>query len=444
LSNALLFELSPKNERLQGAIEAREILVKRALEYLDSLAQESGDDLPLQSELAAAYEKIGDLQGNPAKPNLSDFAGALLSYEKANGIRQNLQHTDENKVLLAENFRSLATVRYVLNDIKGSLQNNAKALEIQENLLLKEPESYDLQTAYLKTKYEIAETHSYNNQFDAAIPMLREIVTALERLDPFRVETRHSLAMAYAQLGNALSWNDEQPEAEIEMAKAVKIADTLIAETPNDTNLQIRVWKIYMLASGIYENIDNQVSLQFAQKALNAAEKAAASDAADVQAKQNLARTYSRIGQIHVLLNTLPEAVSNLEKSEEVLLKLVEREPSNPVYRRDLGNLYTRFGSVKQKRGDLQGALKAFQKSADYYETIVQTDEKNTFDRRNLAQSLISVGNIYLELSEKRKAKENFQRAMEILNLLKAQNALGEWDKKLFDEVQSGLQNCEK
>ncbi|MCY7345892.1 MAG: serine/threonine protein kinase, partial [Pyrinomonadaceae bacterium] len=69
LSNALLFELSPKIERLSGATEAREILVKRALEYLDSLARESEDDSQLQSELAVAYEKIGDLQGNPSNPN---------------------------------------------------------------------------------------------------------------------------------------------------------------------------------------------------------------------------------------------------------------------------------------------------------------------------------------------------------------------------------------
>ena len=440
LSNALLFELSPKIERLQGATEAREVLVKRALEYLDSLAHESQDDFGLQSELAAAYEKVGDLQGNPAKPNLSDFSGAISSYEKANAIRQSLPITTENQLLLAENLRGLANIRYAQNDIKSSLRDFAESVKIYENLLSRNPESYKLQIDYLRTKFEIAETYTYNNQYDEAVPMLREIAAALARLDSAQLETQRLTARAYSQLGNALSWDDQQSEAEVEMTKAVTIADRLAAEYPNDTNIQQSAYKVYMLASSIYENINDRVSLQFARRASNTAEKAVAADAADVQAKQNLAKSFSRVGIVSALLNQLPEAIVNLEKSEKVFLELLEREPTNRAYQHDLGTLYTRFGDAKQKQGDLQGSLKAFQKSADYYQMAFQTDEKNTLDRRNLAQSLKSVGNVYMQLSENRKAKENFQKALEILNQLKAQNALGDWDKKLFDEVQSGLQ----
>ncbi len=77
LSNALLFEIAPKFEHLQGATEARQVLLTQSLKYLDSLAGESGDDLALQGELAAAYEKVGDLQGNPTNPNLVALADAL-------------------------------------------------------------------------------------------------------------------------------------------------------------------------------------------------------------------------------------------------------------------------------------------------------------------------------------------------------------------------------
>ncbi|HTV03076.1 MAG TPA: serine/threonine-protein kinase, partial [Luteitalea sp.] len=56
LANALLFDIGPRVERLPGATDARQALLGRAVDYLDSLAAESSDDLTLAAELAAAYE----------------------------------------------------------------------------------------------------------------------------------------------------------------------------------------------------------------------------------------------------------------------------------------------------------------------------------------------------------------------------------------------------
>jgi tRNA A-37 threonylcarbamoyl transferase component Bud32 len=247
LSNALLSDIAPKIERLQGSTEARIALVNQSLKYLDSLANESTDDLQLQSELASAYEKIGDLQGNPAKPNLSDFAGAILSYEKASVIRKRLPKTTENERLRAENFRYLSTVRYIQNDVKGSLQDSDGALKIYENLLAEGNESFELRTAYLDTQLDNAQIYSMNNQHSEAVPLLRKAVASLEKLNQNQQETQRLLAKGYSFLGNALSWDSKQPEAEIEMAKAVKFAEALSGKYPDDANIQQLVWRVYVL-----------------------------------------------------------------------------------------------------------------------------------------------------------------------------------------------------
>jgi tetratricopeptide (TPR) repeat protein len=143
-------------------------------------------------------------------------------------------------------------------------------------------------------------------------------------------------------------------------------------------------------------------------------------------------------------LKRYPEAVSNLGKSEKIFLELVERDPTNRSYQHYLGILYTRFGDARQKQGDLQGSLKAFQKSAEYHERAFQEEERNLLDRRNMAQALKSVGFIYLKLGSKENAKENFQKALDILNQLKAQNALGDWDNKMLEEMQTALQKLQK
>ena len=47
-----------------------------ALEYFDGLAAEERSNLPLQRELAAAYEKLGTVLGRPFRSNLGDSAAA--------------------------------------------------------------------------------------------------------------------------------------------------------------------------------------------------------------------------------------------------------------------------------------------------------------------------------------------------------------------------------
>src|SRR3989442_15514691 len=69
-------------------------MVKDALEYLDSLANEASGDRTLQRELATAYQKIGDVQGNSNMANLGDTSGALASYRKSLAIRRLLAQSD--------------------------------------------------------------------------------------------------------------------------------------------------------------------------------------------------------------------------------------------------------------------------------------------------------------------------------------------------------------
>ena len=99
LANLFIFDYHDAIASLPGATPVRQRLVKDALEYLDSLSQEAGVDPALQRELAAAYLKIGNVQGGNlhtadgrpiAASNLGDTAGAVESYRKAAAIYQSL------------------------------------------------------------------------------------------------------------------------------------------------------------------------------------------------------------------------------------------------------------------------------------------------------------------------------------------------------------------
>ena len=91
LAHALVFELDDKIRDLPGSTAARELVVTRALEYLDRLAGEAGDDRDLGLELASAYMKIGNIQGDTLEPNLGRPDDGLANYHKAVAILDRLE-----------------------------------------------------------------------------------------------------------------------------------------------------------------------------------------------------------------------------------------------------------------------------------------------------------------------------------------------------------------
>ena len=139
LANSLIFEIHDSIRDLPGATKARELLVRRALEYLDSLSRERGDPA-LQSELAAAYERIGDVQGFTGAANLDDFDGAARSYAKALTIRETLAAAKPNdnslRNDLVQDYFKVALGLQNQGDFEGELQVLDKARPLMGSLSL--------------------------------------------------------------------------------------------------------------------------------------------------------------------------------------------------------------------------------------------------------------------------------------------------------------------
>ena len=83
LANSFMFEFHDAIAKLPGATPARELVVARALQYLDGLAAEQTNDPALTRELAESYLRVGDAQGLYYESNLGKIAEARASFEKA-------------------------------------------------------------------------------------------------------------------------------------------------------------------------------------------------------------------------------------------------------------------------------------------------------------------------------------------------------------------------
>src|SRR5204862_6686977 len=73
LAHSVLFDYDDAVKNLPGATVVRGRLVKDALAYLDSLNIEAASDPALQRELAAAYERVGDVRGEVYGASIGDM-----------------------------------------------------------------------------------------------------------------------------------------------------------------------------------------------------------------------------------------------------------------------------------------------------------------------------------------------------------------------------------
>ncbi len=94
LAREVIFNLQNQLAAIPGTTQVRKDLVTVAINYLDALAKDASADRALQGELAAAYLRVGSIQGSPETQNLGDLPAAMESYAKAERLAQTLVSQD--------------------------------------------------------------------------------------------------------------------------------------------------------------------------------------------------------------------------------------------------------------------------------------------------------------------------------------------------------------
>src|SRR5690606_38651023 len=112
---------------------ARATLVTRALEHMRRLDAQAGDDPVLQREIAAAYVRLGLVQGNPTGANLGDIAPARASFARALAIARALVARDPTdraaRRTLALAHEKLSDTDAWIGDLPQAVGHAHRALE---------------------------------------------------------------------------------------------------------------------------------------------------------------------------------------------------------------------------------------------------------------------------------------------------------------------------
>jgi non-specific serine/threonine protein kinase/serine/threonine-protein kinase len=359
LANSFLFEFHDAIAQLPGATEARRLVVSRALEYLDKIARQARNDAPLQLELAEAYLKIGDVQGQPYTANLGDSEGAATSYQHAADIaaarRQAKDIAQRRKArrLSAMAYARLASVQARLRRLDEATANNQRALQIAESSLANDPAEAEawrrvLVSAHLGLGDAIqAGNHRRREEalFQKALEHYRNARPLAEELHaahPNSIPELRLLASVYARIASMLV---EAPPSEGGAGEALALHArsmelTTAAFSLDPANASLRRLMAVSLVSKAQTHVraqrDLEAGLADARRAIEMEETLRAEDPRNVEALQDLAYAYLTAGHLERALGRMQPATQLYRRALQILEPLVASHPQNNETKFDL------------------------------------------------------------------------------------------------------------
>lgn len=359
LANSFIFEVHDNIADLPGSTRAREVLVKSALEYLNSLAEEAGNDPSLQRELASAYQKVGDVQGNPTNANLGDTAGALASYRKALTIAEALvvAHPSdaEAQKSLALTYQKLSDLQGWTGDLNGAVESARKSVAFFT--VLAEADATNLRTRQSRAISHIKLGDILGNPLfpntgnrAEALEQYQQSLALWQSLhasDSSDFTTRRYLGLIHERIGTMQQQQGSLAEALVSYQQSLVIRESVAADNPTNTDARRDLGVGYeKIADVLATKGDATRALEYSRKSLAIFEALSAADPNNVNASRSLSISFENVGEVLLRTGDAAGALENYQKSLAIVERLQTTGASNVQLRRDLGRLYSKLGGA--------------------------------------------------------------------------------------------------
>jgi serine/threonine protein kinase len=378
LAHTILFDYNDALRELRGATPVREKLVRDALQYLDGLSAEAREDRPLQRELAAAYEKLGEVQG--IMFSIGDTASAIASHRKALRLRQQLAAFNPTDVAarkeLATSYRNFGLVLWAGGDTSGALELVNNALRLRKNLVAEHPQD---------------------------------------------MQTRVDLVRTYADVGEMLG---EQGHADASMAayqEALALAEVLSAADPqNEAYKRPVIYVREVIAELVLFNGEFARAIDLLNDVITRTRELGAVHPDSIAYRYNEALYLGRIGEAQEFLGNLRAAAQNFEGELAILQPQADSDPKDSLSQRKLSETKYHLGTVQAKMGELKEGRENSRQALVIREQLANANPGDAWTRSYYIQSLAAFPKLLAQTGDRagalaacRKAESFLQNAPE-------------------------------
>jgi non-specific serine/threonine protein kinase/serine/threonine-protein kinase len=464
LANSYLFEFHDAIRDLPGSTAARQLVVKRALEYLDSLAREKGSDRELANELATAYEKVAMVQGAPGA-SLGDGAGALATLRKALAIRERLVAAAPSDVAAAASLGNMRQYCARLLQINGDLKG-ASAMATAAVALLEKHAGHAagskvfedaLANAYLQLG-DVAGNNDFANLGDPkrALELYEKSAQVRKSLiskNPKDCQQRMELGVIYGRIANIKGALYDLNGTADAFRTAMEIDEGLVRDEPLNAvyRREVAVYSRSLSLSLIrLKDLDGAQVAGDRSAALFA--QLAKEDPNNVPAREAVADSMVSQGYLLSMKKRFPEALARYREGVAIYEELVASRRGNPLL--PLRVVHQLIGQTAILTRDAPLLLRSAQKQLEINEGILRSDPNNVNPQRSQGIAWYHMGKAHELLAgnaagdprtaELRQAKRWYERSAAMWTTLEKQGKLIPSYRPRQEETKAALLSIDK
>jgi len=498
LAHAVVFDYHDAIEKLPGSTPVRERLIRDALKYLDGLSQDAAGDRALQRELATAYQKIGDIQGNTFYANLGNTQQALDNLKKSLALREALVAADpsdaESAFELARSHDRVGDILWERNDLKGALSEFARAvavlegqhaeasadvqrrldlgaghekmadvlgnpgfanlgdstgalahyrrsLAIRESAALLAPNNHDVQSALFGSNHRLGAALRVTGDPAGAIAHVQKALAIQQSLyaaEPTASQQR-ILGIAYSRTADELDAAGHVVEARDYTRQALAVFQELFTKDATYTRAhrELAVMQRKVARFSLKAG-DATGALQTYAEANRLTASLAALDPKNSEITRDLFVGYKGIGDALAALHRPGDALVQYHKAISLSQSLIDSAPNNAQARGDVALAHAAVGALLEDSGDLAGAIAAYRRSATARDAIVASDPTSAVAQTALAWAWVQLANA-LKKTGVVEGEQHLRRAIDLWKALEHQGKLTSSDKRRLADAERSL-----
>jgi len=370
LARQVIFDLEYKLAAIPGTTQVRKDLVSTALDYLDGLAKDSFADPGLQAELAVAYLRIGDIQGNPDTQNLGDLPSAVQSYAKAEQLARALaaeRPSGKAKGLLVVVLNAEAYGAFYADKSDGAAKA-MEALGIARERSGSEPASTEAQLqlgAALACAAKFADKQGLPSAYRLEALSLFENMLARQPKDRERLR---NAALAHKYIAGILLGKADPEGAFGHLKRAEELDRACVRLAPNnpqsrmDLAIDLNQWSEYYEWQG-----DIRKGIEYSQSAVAIRRELMSADPKDARAQDRLAYSLNELGELQLKVSA-HQALASYQEAKSI----AERLQTESLRAERLARSLFGLGAAYQELGDARRSCGAYAQSAKLYTKVIQ------------------------------------------------------------------------